>query len=750
MPMVVAFVVALATVPLGGGRLGALADVRLRRWWLLAAGMGLQLLSLTGVPNALGAVLHGASYAAGGAYLFSNLHLPGILWVGVGAALNLLGIAANGGTLPASASALRVAGIDDARGDEFVNSAAIADARLPFLGDIFAIPDFLPFSNVFSIGDVVLAIGIFIALHRLTGSRFIRPSEGRVLSLTEQPRARSLWIAQCITWTASWAFAGAVIVLTVGRPGALASVVSLALCGFGAALLLGGPLIDRFNAPALLACAAFGQACAAGVLLIAPRPGLLGPAAVLIGFLAGLARPAVFVLLVETTGPPRRLISAVGLLEASLVAIGMVLAGLPVRDLLAVGARPVLGVATLLWGVAALAWSVMPASRRPAPPGATLWRDLLSAVRSVEDTPVLARLALLMATLGGGIGLASVDPFVAVALTWRRATPIGLTAGCLAVGVGLGALAATSIRRRAAAALGPSAFAAGLGLFVGAAGGSAMWGLAGWLIGGMGVGVTSAILICLALTLSPPLLQGRVLALGFGAVLVGLGTGYTIGGSLREAGGPVAAGAAAGAVLVAAGVVAAAMARSGSVAESGIHQSDELLAGRESADVLLEQPEEPSVRLTDHRVGDVGGDEAVVEIPEGVTLREGLRIGDVEAGRPEAAVAQNLDEVVGHDVGAPGHVDEMAPLPHGQHLLASDDSPGLGSEGEGDDHEVRPLDRGQEPVGSDGPCRTCQWLGISADDCCLHGEGPELVEKGGGDPAGSQDRDPRAVESASR
>ena len=149
MPMLVAFVVALAMVPIGRGRLGALADTRLRRWWLLALGLGLQLVALAGIPSALGAALHAASYAAGGAYLFSNLHLPGMLWVAIGAGLNLFGIAVNGGTLPASLGALKAAGLETVRGGSYVNSGFVEDARLPFLGDVFAIPGWLPMSNVF-------------------------------------------------------------------------------------------------------------------------------------------------------------------------------------------------------------------------------------------------------------------------------------------------------------------------------------------------------------------------------------------------------------------------------------------------------------------------------------------------------------------------------------------------------------------------------------------------------------------------
>jgi lipoprotein signal peptidase len=47
------------------------------------------------------------------------------------------------------------------------NSQAITeDTVLPWLADIFYIPSWMPFSNVFSIGDVLIAIGVCIYIIR--------------------------------------------------------------------------------------------------------------------------------------------------------------------------------------------------------------------------------------------------------------------------------------------------------------------------------------------------------------------------------------------------------------------------------------------------------------------------------------------------------------------------------------------------------------------------------------------------------
>ena len=60
----------------------------------------------------------------------------------------------------------------------FQNSTALAEPRLAFLGDVFSLPASWPLSNVFSIGDVLIALGIVWALHRICRSR-LAPSWAR-------------------------------------------------------------------------------------------------------------------------------------------------------------------------------------------------------------------------------------------------------------------------------------------------------------------------------------------------------------------------------------------------------------------------------------------------------------------------------------------------------------------------------------------------------------------------------------------
>ena len=169
-----AVVLALVTVPLAGGRIGRLAEVRLRWAPLLFAALALQMVILVVVPgwnDVLLRAVHLGTYGMLFTFLWVNRRIPGIWIVAVGGALNLIAIAANAGVMPAGPAAVRSAGIAPNAG-EFTNSGLLDHPRLLFLGDIWAIPRGWPLANVFSIGDVVIAIGVFAVVHSLCGSRF--------------------------------------------------------------------------------------------------------------------------------------------------------------------------------------------------------------------------------------------------------------------------------------------------------------------------------------------------------------------------------------------------------------------------------------------------------------------------------------------------------------------------------------------------------------------------------------------------
>ena len=172
--MLFAFVglVCLLSIPLAGGRLGRLADVQLRLVWVAVLGLAVQVTIISVVPDEGAAwthtLPHVASYLLVGAMLYANRKLPWLWLVALGGVLNFVCIVANGGVMPASEWAREAAGMP-AAGPEFVNSGVLADPHLRALGDVFPFP--APWSpNVFSVGDVLIAAGLFWCLHTLTGS----------------------------------------------------------------------------------------------------------------------------------------------------------------------------------------------------------------------------------------------------------------------------------------------------------------------------------------------------------------------------------------------------------------------------------------------------------------------------------------------------------------------------------------------------------------------------------------------------
>ena len=143
-----------------------LGDLRLRWAPLIVLGMVVQLgLFSSPLGNALGD-------AAPAVYVLSNLvvlvavaanlAIPGLAVVLVGGASNLLAIAANGGYMPVSPAALTAMGRSPSA--DYSNSAPLDSVVFGPLTDIFTMPTWVPMSNVFSIGDVLIGIGIGIAV----------------------------------------------------------------------------------------------------------------------------------------------------------------------------------------------------------------------------------------------------------------------------------------------------------------------------------------------------------------------------------------------------------------------------------------------------------------------------------------------------------------------------------------------------------------------------------------------------------
>jgi hypothetical protein len=151
---------------LAGGRLDGLSRLRFRWAWIAVAGLLVQLVLFTPTGDRLAGSLGPAIYVGSTFAVFlavlRNIRLPGMPIVALGSMSNILAITANGGFMPANPVALATAGLDGP--GEHTNSVVLERPAFQPLTDIFAVPEGLPFANVFSIGDVLLGIGIVIVI----------------------------------------------------------------------------------------------------------------------------------------------------------------------------------------------------------------------------------------------------------------------------------------------------------------------------------------------------------------------------------------------------------------------------------------------------------------------------------------------------------------------------------------------------------------------------------------------------------
>jgi hypothetical protein len=167
MIIVVLGVLAVLTVPLTGGDIRRLGTLPIEHPWAIWLALGVQTALVwapDGIPDAVAETAHLATYAVAAWFAWVNRRLPGVWLMAIGGALNLTAIVANGGVMPASRAAWARAGFD--ADDGFSNSVVRDDARLGVLGDVFAVPAGWPFANVFSVGDVVIVVGIGWLAHR--------------------------------------------------------------------------------------------------------------------------------------------------------------------------------------------------------------------------------------------------------------------------------------------------------------------------------------------------------------------------------------------------------------------------------------------------------------------------------------------------------------------------------------------------------------------------------------------------------
>jgi hypothetical protein len=150
---------------LAGGHLDRLAAVRIRWAPVALIGLLVQVVLFSGpLASSVGdaaPAIYVASSVAVLAVVLRNLDIAWVWLIAVGAGCNLAAIVANGGWMPADAAALAsVGGLPSGAS----NSIVVADPALGPLTDLFALPAGMPLANVFSVGDVLIGVGIAVTI----------------------------------------------------------------------------------------------------------------------------------------------------------------------------------------------------------------------------------------------------------------------------------------------------------------------------------------------------------------------------------------------------------------------------------------------------------------------------------------------------------------------------------------------------------------------------------------------------------
>jgi MFS family permease len=547
MILIACLLVAALTVRLAGGRLSSLADLRFRRPELLGLGLGIQVAIISVLPRGdelLHAGLHIASYLMAAAFVVANRRIPFLWLIGLGGLMNFTAIVANGGTMPASAGAMHTAGLTQEAG-VFANSGALSEPRLAFLGDIFAVPASWPLHNVFSVGDICIALGGALLLHRVCGSRLVPGGAGDLAGLRSNPTFVRLWLGQAVSGIGDWIYAITVYTLAVRESHGPELFAGLLTTQLGPAVLVGivgGPLVDRLSRKRLMLAADGARAAAVASLLLTGSPSMehFYLVAACLGVMGALFTPSLQASLPNVL-PPQQLLAANAVLSSTFtlaVTIGPLLGGLVVAQL---GATPAFAFDVGSFVVSGmLIASVRFPRRAPSPTRGSPVRDLLEGGRYIARNPLLRSLLLVLGLVMFASALkVPLEPLFVLDTLSSRPEALGLVGAAWGLGMIFGAAAAPRVARRwrAERTLSVSIAAVATAVLAASQAPSLWLVLVFWILAGAGNGVGSIVHETLLQQRSDDRLRGRVLAASEavmdGAFLAGIviaaGLGATLG-----------------------------------------------------------------------------------------------------------------------------------------------------------------------------------------------------------------------------
>jgi hypothetical protein len=190
--------IALLVGWIAGGKFGRLADAKIKHVWMIFVPLGLYVVSYAAAyfvaAEKLGWLFGTLAIVEKLALIVvavTNLRLPGFKLILIGLVINLVALSANQGMMPADPAALTVAFgseyVEKTRTDLHVRSSIMdASTELGFLCDIIAARRPFVFAPaVYSVGDLVMTAGIFIAIIAIM--RTPLPGERKRVSVETAP-----------------------------------------------------------------------------------------------------------------------------------------------------------------------------------------------------------------------------------------------------------------------------------------------------------------------------------------------------------------------------------------------------------------------------------------------------------------------------------------------------------------------------------------------------------------------------------
>lgn len=250
-------VLGLVFAVLLGGSPSRLAHVRFRLTWTVPVALAIQVVIFSrlgaGLESRTVEQLHVTSYVILLVFAAANLRVRALVPVLLGLAANATAILANHGLMPVSAGAARTVGMSPGVHD----NAFVGDGRLMFLGDVFALPSEFPLANVFSVGDILIGIGmmLFVVLVSVQNGREPAIEPSRLLEPLRTSSYRALSAGKLVSHAGDWITLTALVGWIYDTTGSTGQASLLLLARLAPPVLGGGIaalVVDRLPKQRLL------------------------------------------------------------------------------------------------------------------------------------------------------------------------------------------------------------------------------------------------------------------------------------------------------------------------------------------------------------------------------------------------------------------------------------------------------------------------------------------------------------------